>query len=164
MPVSGSVCRWLRLPSRVALLFGLGALSAAAARADTGDHRPGALVGATSQDAQPAPGEVLIRSEAGRIYLSEGGGALHELSLADTVETRRLRQLLDTDGAANAAGVRLDPMLLAGDGGAGFHWAPVDRRPGKPALPHRIGTPAKAAAPTAPSAPEAAPTPRGLKG
>ena len=125
MRVSWSLRRWLRLPSRIALLLGLGALSAAGARADTGLDRPGAGNAPPVQGDQATAGGLLIRTEGDRIYLSEAGGQFQELRLRDMPEAHLLKQLLDRNGAATgAAGIRLDPMILAGNGGDGFHWAP----------------------------------------
>jgi hypothetical protein len=59
MAVSRSLHRWLRLPSRIALILGLGALSTAGASAD-------------AQANQTASGGALIRSDGGKIYLSKG--------------------------------------------------------------------------------------------
>ena len=163
MRVSQSPRRWLRLPSRIALLLGLGALSTAAARADAGQGQPDAGIAPFTQGQQARPGELLIRTEGGRIYLSEGGSEFHELQLVDTAHASMLKQLLENNGAEQAAGIRLTPMLLAGDGGSGFHWAPADRtgRSGKPGGAHGLGTPAKAATPAGPTAPEQTPVPRG---
>jgi hypothetical protein len=111
MRQASSARGWWRLPSRIALLLGLGALSVAGARAAT----------------TPAqPGETLVRAAGGSIYLSEGGGAFEELSLADTAQARLLRQLLEGQGtAASESGLRLHPTILAGAGGAGFHGLPT---------------------------------------
>ena len=117
MQISWPAYKWLRLPSRIALLLGLGALSAAAARADTGQAQPGAGIAPSAQGNQATLGEALIRTEGGRIYLSEGGGEFNELQLTDTTHARMLRQFLENNSAEGAAGMRLTPMLLAGDGG-----------------------------------------------
>ncbi len=63
MRVSWSLRRWLRLPSRVALLLGLGALSAAGASADTGLDRPGAGNAPPTHGDQADVGDLLIRTE-----------------------------------------------------------------------------------------------------
>src|SRR5207302_5224366 len=78
---------WLRLPSRLALLLGLGALSAAGARADAAEPDPGSTRGTGF-------GDTLIRSEGGRVFLSEGGGEFRQLQLADNYGTRQLLGLL----------------------------------------------------------------------
>jgi hypothetical protein len=123
MRVSWSLRRWLHLPSRVALLLGLGAISAAGAQADTGLGLPGAGIAPPAQGDQVNAGELVIRAEAGRIYLSEAGGEFQELQLGDMPEALLLRDLLDRNGAAaGASGIRLGPMILAGSGGDGFHW------------------------------------------
>ena len=101
--------KWLRLPSRIGLLVGLGALSAAGARAD--------IPAVTQASYSPGLGELLIRVEAGRIYISEGGRDFRELLLGDTADAHLLRELLaGTDGTA----IPLHPLILAGAGGDGF--------------------------------------------
>jgi hypothetical protein len=164
MQVSWPAYKWLRMPSRIALLLGLGALSAAVARADTVQGQLGAGTAPLAEGPQARLGEALIRTEGGRIYLSEGGGEFHELPLADTTHARMLKQLLESNGA-DAAGVRLTPMLLAGDGGEGFHWSPVDNtgRSAKRSGAYRTGAPAKPATPAGPTAPEQTPAPPSLK-
>jgi hypothetical protein len=105
MPKPLSLPRWLRLPSRVALALGLGALSAPVVQADA-PERAGL-------------GDTLIRSENGKIYLSEGGRET-ELRLGATAERDRLFRLLEEHGPA---GIRLeaDPrLIMSGGGGTGF--------------------------------------------
>jgi hypothetical protein len=109
----------LRMPGQVALVLGVGALSTA-----------GSTAGARADVAvsPPAQGDVVIRSDGGKIYLSEAGGEFRELALGDTPEARRLRQLLDSSEAAvGPTGLRLNPTGLAGGGGAGFHWSPFGK-------------------------------------
>lgn len=121
MPESWSMRKWMCLPSRIALLLGLGALSVAGARADSAEAQPDAGLAAGF-------GDLLVRAEGGRIYLSEGGKGFHEVQMGDTAPARRLRQLLEKDGAvAGPADIRLRPTILAGSGGSGFHWAPVGK-------------------------------------
>jgi len=110
MPMAHSLRRWLRLPGRAALILGLGALSGAAARADTPDqaHHTGL-------------GDLQIRSEGGKIYFSEGGRE-SELRLGATPERDRLLRLLEERGAA---GVKLDRdprLIMSSGGGSGFYW------------------------------------------
>ena len=100
--------RWFRLPGRLALILGLGALSTAGAQGATaeGDGRAGA-------------GGGLIRSEDGKIYLSEGGRET-ELQFTATPERDHLLRLLEEHGPA---GVKLDAdprLIMSGGGGAGF--------------------------------------------
>ena len=73
-----SVRECLRLPSRIALLLGLGALSVTSARADT----------TVSRDNSSAVGNVRIRVEGGRVYISEKDGQFRQLG--DSAETRFL--------------------------------------------------------------------------
>ena len=110
MPIPRSLRRWLRLPGRVALILGLGALSTAGARAETLDqaHR-------TSFD------DILIRSEGGKIYLSEGGRE-SELQLTATPQREHLLRLLEGHGPG---GVKLDRdprLMMSSGGGSGFYW------------------------------------------
>jgi len=96
----------LRLPGRIALILGLGALSTTGARADAPGDRT-------------ASGELLIRSDGGRIYLLEGGRET-ELALRATAQRDHLLRLLDEHGPG---GVKLDPdprLIMSGGGGSGF--------------------------------------------
>jgi hypothetical protein len=108
MAIPCSLYRWLHLPSRIALILGLGALSTAGAPAD----------------AQPNPtasGDALIRSDGEKIYLSEGGRET-ELRLSATPQRDRLLRLLEEHGSA---GVKLDRdprLIMSSGGGAGFYW------------------------------------------
>src|SRR5215471_13785026 len=99
--------RWLSLPSRVALILGLGALST------TG--------GSAAVQAHPTPSdEPLIRSVGGKIYLSEGGRET-ELRLSATPQRDRLLRLLEEYGPG---GVKLDSdprLIMSSGGGAGFY-------------------------------------------
>ena len=112
MAIANFTRRWQRLPGRAALLLGLGALSAAGARADTPAPPPGT-----------GAGDLQLHSAGGRIWLAEGSGELHELALGDTAEARRLKELIEARGSAgNPAPLRLRPTILAGGGGMGFSW------------------------------------------
>jgi hypothetical protein len=132
--------KWLRLPGRIGLLVGLGALSAAGARADVSATSP--------SNHSPGFGGLLIRAETGRLYVSEGGREFRELDLGDTAEARRLRELLSgTEGAA----ISLPALILAGAGGSGFDWTapsgaestarPADRRRGNTGRPATSSSP-----------------------
>jgi hypothetical protein len=106
MAISASVRKWLRLPGRAALILGLGTLSTAAARADV-------------QGSQTASDGALVRSDEGKIYLSEGGRET-ELKLSATPQRDRLLRLLEEHGQA---GIKLDPdprLIMSGGGGTGF--------------------------------------------
>jgi hypothetical protein len=131
--------KWLRLPSRVALLLGLGALSAAGAKADAPEM--GNEPARVPQQSAKCFGELRVWNDDGRIFVSEAGREAQELRLGDTPEARRLRQLLEQDGAA-AESPRVLPqrIILVGGGGEGIHWAPADstRTAGRPAA---SGTP-----------------------
>jgi hypothetical protein len=103
----------LRLPSRVALILGLGALPTTGLQAD-----------APEQSNPTSFGNTLIRNEGGKIYLSEGGGKFQELQLRESAEARFLKQLLEQNGTAtDPADLRLNPTILAGGGGTGFYWS-----------------------------------------
>jgi hypothetical protein len=102
--------RWLRLPGRLALILGMGALSTNGARAD-----------APEQNNLTSFGDVVVRSEGGRVYLSEGGRE-SELQLTATPQRDHLLRLLEDQGPA---GVKLDPdprLIMSSGGGAGFYW------------------------------------------
>ena len=116
----------LRLPSRIALLLGIGALSTAGVPADTAH--------ASRADAELLPrteptglGDLLISSYGGRLFVIQPGSGAEELRLGNTPEAQHLRQLLRHHGA-EAKDVRLNRMILAGGGGKGIsggHWKPV---------------------------------------
>jgi hypothetical protein len=141
MKMPRSVGQWLRLPSRIALILGMGALSTTGAQADAPEIGPGATVSPAGR------GDLLIRSVGGKVFLSEGGGEFRQVPFGDTPEARRLVQLLDrTDAAAGPAGLRLSPTLLAGGGGSGFHWNPFEKTqtPDKNAAPDQANPADKA--------------------
>jgi hypothetical protein len=144
---------WLRLPSRIALLLGFGALSAAGAQASTTEIDVGKEAARVPQQSAKSFGELAIWSDGGRIYVSEPGKPAHELDLQDTAEARQLKQMLERDGAV-AASPRVLPnrLILVGGGGEGIHWAPAEngrtsQPPGAPAAtgfsPSAPGTPAQ---------------------
>ncbi len=117
---------WLRQPSRIALMLGMGALSAASAEAAVAEAKLGDGLTRVPQQSAKNFGELRIWTEGGRIYLSEGDKDAQELSLADTLEARHLRQLLERDGAAvDSPRVLQHRIILVGGGGDGFHWAPA---------------------------------------
>jgi hypothetical protein len=123
MSLPSSLREWLRLPSRIALLLGVGALSAAGAKAAMTEAHPGEGLVRGPQQSAKSFGEVLIWSEGGRIYFSEGGNGARELHLADTPEARNLRHLLEQDGAvADSPRVLRHRMILVGGGGNAIHW------------------------------------------
>ena len=118
----------LRLPSRIALLLGLSALSAAGAKADTAEAQAGHEPARVPQQSVRTFGDLLIWSEAGRIYVAESGKEARELPLGDTPESRRLHLLLERQGAtAQTPRAVLDRIILVGGGGEGFHWGPAPR-------------------------------------
>jgi hypothetical protein len=135
-----SLRKWLCLPSRIALLLGMGALSATGAEAAVAEADLGNGLMRVPQQSAKSFGELRIWSEAGRIYLSEGGKEAQELHLGDTPEARHLRQILDRDGAAvDTPRVFQHRILLVRGGGDGLHWAPA----GKADHPAKAKAPAK---------------------
>jgi hypothetical protein len=133
MTIPRSVRKWLRLPSRAALILGLGALSTAGPRTD-------------AQANQTASADPVVRSEGGKIYLSEGGQET-ELQLGATPQRDRLLRLLEEHGQG---GIKLDRdprLIMSGGGGAGFSlWDIKKSITGKPAAappaPPQITAPA----------------------
>jgi hypothetical protein len=138
MRASWSLSGWMRLPSRVALLLGLGALSASAAQANTAEvNGDGPL--RVPQTSAKSFGELLIWNDGGRIYISEAGKEARELRLADTTEARHLKQLLERDGAvSDAPRVLPHRLILVGSGGDGMHW----HRARQPDTSDKTGEPA----------------------
>jgi hypothetical protein len=136
MPMSNRVRKWIGLPSRIALLLGIGASSAVGARADAPPFDPAKTPSQVLRPGAASAAELRIWSVGGTIYLAEPGRGVRELALGDTAEARRLRALLQQHGATDfRASVRLDRTLLAGGGGDGFHWSPPGRsaNAGRPA-------------------------------
>ena len=133
--------RWLQLPGRIALVLGMGALSTAGARADAAEQNSLTSLG-------DSLGDVLIRSEGGRIFLSEGAGET-ELRLGQTPERARLLRLLEAHGPG---GLKLDRdprLIMSGGGGSGFgFWEPRKSASDKPAPATQ--DPPKASAPPTP--------------
>jgi hypothetical protein len=145
MPASCFWKGWLRVPSRLALMLGLGAAAVASARADAPADRQ-----------HTGAGDVSIRSAGGRIYLSEGGTET-ELRLGATPEHDRLLRLLQDYGPA---GIKLDPdprLIMSSGGGAGFYWG----RTTKPATDKPVPAPQNSPRMTAPPGlPKGGATPR----
>ena len=135
MSVSFLARDWIRLPSRIALLLGFGALSAAGARASAPEIDFGTTAVPVPQQSGKGFGELLVWVDSGRIYLSQSGRPAQQLPLGDTAEARHLRQLLEREGATPASPrVVPDRMILVGGGGSGIGWVPADRSQGA-ALP-----------------------------
>jgi hypothetical protein len=123
MLMPSSMRDWLRLPSRIAMLLGLGALSVTGAKAGTIDAHPGRNAARIPQQSAKAFGELSIWQENGRIYVSEARKPAEELHLSGSAEAATLRQLLEKQGAtAVAPHVQRDRVILVGAGGAGLHW------------------------------------------
>ena len=127
MLMPSSMRHWLRLPSRIALLLGLGALSVSGARAEAaGEARPDGDGARLPQQSVKPLADLLIWREDGRIYVSEAGKPAEELHLGNTAEAKLLEQLLEGTTAATPRALN-DRIILVGGGGAGFDWSP----PGK---------------------------------
>ena len=152
MSIPHSLSRWLGLPSRIALILGLGALSTAGARADAPD-----------QGNPSAAGDELIRSEGGKIFLSEGGRET-ELQLGASPQRDHLLRLLEEHGPT---GVKLDRdprLIMSGGGGSGFgFWETKKSTSGKPAPASPQDPPKASVPPTSPPNPgtEQGSAPRG---
>jgi hypothetical protein len=85
----------------------------------------GAVLPVVAQAHAAAPADsTVIRFDGDRLYVSEAGGAFQEFRLGETPEARALRGMLEQQGGA--AEIRLGPTILAGSGGCGYHWTPVD--------------------------------------
>ena len=119
--------KWLRLPSRIALLLGVGALSAAGAKADPPEigNEPAPV----PQQSAKSFGALRVWNDAGRIYFAEAGEQAQELRLGDTAEARHLREMLEHNGAvADSPHVLQNRVILVGGGGKGIsggHWQRV---------------------------------------
>jgi hypothetical protein len=116
--------KWLGMTSRIALLLGLGTLSATSAEA-----LPAAPLDARNdgaripQQSARALGDVRVWSEGGRIWVAEAGKPAEVLWLGDSAEAEALRRLLEREGAtAVAPRILRDRVILVGSGGAGFSW------------------------------------------
>jgi len=143
MQMPFSARRWLRLPSRIALILGMSALTTAGARAGVPEQDDSNLA---------SIGDAHVRSEGGRIFLSEGGRE-SELRLSATPQRDHLLRLLEGHGPA---GIKLnhDPrLIMSSGGGSGFYWwgtrKPLSDKPA-PALQN---------APQAPAPPSPGPGP-----
>jgi hypothetical protein len=124
MFMPSSMRDWLRLPSRIALLLGVGALSVAAARAEAADEaRSSDESLRLPQQSAKALADLTIWKEDGRIYVSEAGKPAEELRLGNTAEAELLGRLLEGTTAATPHALR-DRIILVGGGGCGFDLTP----------------------------------------
>lgn len=129
--VPSTLRRWLCLPGRVALILGVGALTGGGARGEVPKNPP-----------TPHAAGTVIRSEGGKIYLSEAGKET-ELRLGAGPHRDRLLRLLDVHGPKS---VRLDAdprLIMSGGGGAGFSLRDLTRAFRKDSAPQRDTLPVK---------------------
>jgi hypothetical protein len=147
----------LRLPSRVALLLGLSALSTTGVQAHTRQPASASGPDALSQE-RLASDQLRLWSDGKRLYVSERG-ATEVLDLGDSAEARHLHRLLQEQGTAMVSdGMRFDRIILAGGGGDGFHWTPVAKgRAGDNSAMNRTTLPSKPKAGNQAPAPSADP-------
>jgi len=137
MPMRTELRKRLRLPRRIALMFGIGAISAVGANAD-GPPPDDAGPARIPQQSVKAFGDVRVWSEDGRIFLMESDGTVQELALGDTPEALHLRRLLEDGGAvADDPQIMQHRIILVGGGGAGQHWATGDTA--SDSVPHSSG-------------------------
>lgn len=143
--------KWLRRSGRIAVLCGLGVLSATGAKADIGASGLGKTPERVPQQSVKSFGDLMIWTEGGRIWAAEPGSEAQELALGNTAEAQRLRLLLEQQGAtAQSPHALRDRIILVGGGGDGFHWGPVPRsKGGADAHPAAASPPASAKAKTA---------------
>ena len=134
MPVPSYARKWFGLSSRIALLLGIGAISAAAsAQAEATPVDQEGQLAPVPQQSVKRFGEMRLWSDGGRIYLSESGGKARELSLGNTPEAQHLRQLLEHNRAvADAPQLLQHRIILVGGGGNGFHWSQGVRQGSRP--------------------------------
>lgn len=159
-----SLRKWMRIPSRTALLLGAGLISTPGAHAALPVEQAGSGVTPAPPEVFGVRGDTLIWTAGGRIYVSEAGNAAQELRLGDSGAAQLLRQMLDAEGAV-ASSPRALPhrMMLAGSGGQGFHFAP--RRPvTKPPPAATSGSEQNTAAPSTQSPAPQRPAPRDTTG
>jgi hypothetical protein len=159
--MSSRMRQLLRLPSRIAMLFGLGAMSVAAAHAaPSGEPQPAG--DRLPQQSAKSFGDLRVWRDGDRLFAAEPGKAPEELRLGDTAEARALRELLARAGASAASPIELrDRLILVGGGGLGTHWSPQDKlvppdnatAVPKTTNPPGAATPRPGAAATPPNAP-----------
>jgi hypothetical protein len=94
----------------------------------------GTLFAGGAQAAAPALGlgEVVVRTEGDRIFVSQGGSIFEELSLRDTPEAAYLRKLLGEAGAAAGAVTLPAGSFVVANGGSGVSGTkPSPKKPKK---------------------------------
>lgn len=107
-----------RLSKWVAFILGCGALVAGEAQANTSQIQPVGTVGPSNLRGLNS-GQVLLRLEGEKIFISQDGSKFNELSLADAPATNYLKELLrDASTAGGEITVPLGPIIVA-NGGSG---------------------------------------------
>jgi hypothetical protein len=108
---------WSRLPAWGALLLGLGTLIGDA-RADRPELRPSGTPAEPSSRSASRAGEVAIRIDDEKIYISQDGNTFEELHLGDTPEAAHLKKLLRDEGAdGGSVSIPVGSMIVASGGG-----------------------------------------------
>ena len=108
---------WSRLPAWGALLLGLGTLIGDA-RADRPELRPSGMPAEPSSRLASRAGEVAIRIDGEKIYISQDGNTFEELHLGDTPEAAHLKKLLRDEGAdGGSVSIPVGSMIVASGGG-----------------------------------------------
>ena len=129
---------WLRL-SRWCVLM-LGAVFASSAWGERPEMKTPGTAAAPSAQRDPLLGEVLVRAEGTKIYISQGGSPFEELSLEETSDASVLRNLLSDAGAAKTPISIPVGSIIVASGGGGADGA-------KPKPPATTGTRQKEPAP-----------------
>jgi len=108
---------WSRLPAWGALLLGLGTLIGDA-RADRPELRPSGTPAEPSSRSASRAGEVAVRIDGEKIYISQDGNTFEELHLGDTPEAAHLKKLLRDEGAdGGSVSIPVGSMIVASGGG-----------------------------------------------
>ena len=134
---------WPRLSSRLALLFGLGAVAAVGGRAEA----------TVAADQNGAASDLHVWIQDRQVYVAESTGEYRQLQLGEG-ERRELIRLIERSQSTDRGAIS-QPVILAGGGGSGFHWAPAENpRSETPPVPAATGFgPRNSVSPTQNAAP-----------
>lgn len=115
MSRAGLTKRWQQLSKWGTLVLGVSALVTSFAWPAKA-HAP--AIGPTSGSEHGAGlNEVLLRSEGGKLYISERGGPFQELTLGDTPDTAAFRKLLrEVAGLDGSVSVPVGSIIVANGG------------------------------------------------